>query len=133
MQFTQAACIFSHEGIDLYLEEFGASCAAMAEATTSSQNPAKKARVTKDDEDRLKKAEADYEEARQQLDDAYKARPRDSDFIDYLKEKMRDAQKRIELLLQRQSQPLEALQFSKLVLAFLDFPIPLIPLLSPLK
>ena len=103
-------------------------CADMAE------HPSKKARVNEPDwSAELAEAKSDYRTAKVSLDGEIQKNSPNQGYVDHLKQTMQNAQRRTELLLQRQSQPLEALQFSKLVLAFLGFPIPLIPLLSPLK
>ena len=80
----------------------------MAHAVSSSDRPAKLARtVATDWAVEWAEAKMRYESAEKALDAALKQEPRDSDVIQFLTQRMQNAQKNKELLLQR-SQPSEA-------------------------
>ena len=55
-------------------------------------------------------AKEDYDEAKQKLEEEFKKENPNNKYIEFLTANKQDAQKRIELLLQKQSQPSEAQQ-----------------------
>ncbi|CAE7354333.1 unnamed protein product [Symbiodinium sp. CCMP2592] len=69
------------------------------------EHPSKKARVNEPDwSAELAEAKSDYRAAKESLDGEFQKNSPNQGYVDHLKQTLQDAQKRIELLLQRQSQ-----------------------------
>ena len=106
-------------------------CADMAE------HPSKKARVNEPDwSAELAEAKSDYRRAKVSLDGEIQKNSPNQGYVDHLKQTMQNAQRRTELLLQRQSQQPEAREFPTFgysCFKFLSRSSPLLSLFSPFK